>query len=120
MMQDLGATFGPSKVNLARWREMPIWQDRAACRVSMRAYPYRGGSFPDAEISEAGRQQFAARLAALAGTDIADIFRRARFPEFQVGADDQRDLEAWVAAFRHRADQIASARCPGSASRHES
>lgn len=112
LIQDLGATFGPSKVNLARWRAMPIWQDRAACRISMRAFPFEGASFPDATISEEGRALFASRLAAIPAQDVEALFVDARFPEFQVGTHDEGDVHAWVAAFRHRADQILSARCP--------
>jgi hypothetical protein len=113
MIQDLGATFGPLKVNLARWRDLPVWQDREACVVSMRALPYRGATFPDARISEAGRLQFAARMAAITEADITRLFAEARFPEFQVGTDEDRDLRAWTAAFRHRVDQIVEAGpCP--------
>jgi hypothetical protein len=112
LIQDLGATFGPSKVNLARWHAMPVWRDRRSCTVSMAALPFRGASFPDVQISEAGRAALASRLAAISDTDVERLFRQALFPQFQVGTDDAGDLSAWVAAFRHRADQIISARCP--------
>jgi len=112
LIQDLGATFGPSKVNLARWRALPIWSDRQRCTVSMAALPFRGASFSDAQISEAGRAKLASRLAAIPDAAVARLFSTARFPQFQVGTDDEGDIEAWVAAFRHRADQIVSARCP--------
>lgn len=112
MMQDLGATFGPSKVNLARWQALPVWKDRPSCRVSMAALPFEGATFPDAHISEAGRAQLASRLAAISDADVERLFREARFPEFQAGTADARDLRAWVAAFRDRAEQITSARCP--------
>jgi hypothetical protein len=112
LIQDLGATFGPSKVNLARWRHMPIWRDPRSCTVSMAAMPFRGASFPDTQISEAGRAALASRLAAISDADVEQLFRRALFPQFQVGTDDAGDLAAWVGAFRHRADQIVRARCP--------
>jgi hypothetical protein len=112
MIQDLGATFGPTKVNLARWRSMPLWSDRAQCTISMRAFPFRGASFPDAHISEAGRAKLAARLAAITDADVERFFTEARFPQFQVGTDDEGDLRAWVDAFRHRADQVVNVRCP--------
>ena len=112
LIQDLGATFGPSKVNLAQWRRLPIWKDRSSCTISMKALPFRGATFPDAQISEAGRAKLAARLAALDDDDIAQLFRDARFPQFQVGTDDAHDVIRWVDAFRHRADQIVTARCP--------
>lgn len=112
LIQDLGATFGPTKVNVAQWRRIPVWHDRATCTVSMRALPFRGASFPDAAISEAGRAQLAARLAAIPDADIERLFADARFPVFQIGTDDERDLEAWTGAFRHRVDQIVNTRCP--------
>jgi len=111
LIQDLGATFGPMKTNLAQWRDLPVWHDRTTCTVSMRGLPYHGASFPDAVISEAGRAQLAAQLTALGADDIRALFAYARFPEYQSGTDDRKDLDAWTAAFRHRADQIAQARC---------
>ena len=111
MLQDLGATFGPGKVNLARWSGMPIWQNRAECLVSMRALPFDGATFPDAVISEEGRALLAERLASIADGEIERLFSEARFPQFQAGTADERDLKAWTAAFRHRADQIINTRC---------
>jgi hypothetical protein len=113
MIQDLGATFGPTKVNIAAWRDLPVWADRQTCTVSMRPLPYRGATFPDARISEAGRAQLAQALSALPGDQIEALFTDAHFPEFQSGTDDRRDLQAWVSAFEHRLRQIATAGpCP--------
>ncbi len=113
MIQDVGATFGPLKVNVARWHDLPIWKDRAACIISMEALPFRGATFPDARISEAGRRQFATRISAISDADIERLFTDARFPQFQVGTDNERDLRIWSDAFRHRRDQITSAGpCP--------
>ena len=113
MIQDLGATFGPTKVNIGSWPTVPIWADRVTCTVSMRSLPWRGGTFPDAQISEAGRQQLADRLDSLTEDDLRAIFQAARFPEFQTATDDAVDLRQWVAAFRMRAKQISDAGpCP--------
>lgn len=112
MIQDVGATFGPAKVNLARWHHLPVWKDRTTCTVSMAALPFGGASFPDARISEGGRARLAARLASISDDEVKRLFAAARFPEFQIGTDAEGDLRAWVAAFRHRADQIVHARCP--------
>ena len=109
MIQDLGATFGPIKVNIAAWSEAPVWADRRACTVSMKHLPYEGATFPDARISEAGRAQLAQALSALSRDQIASLFRNARFPEFQSATDDGRDLDGWVSAFAHRVDQIVTA-----------
>lgn len=113
MLQDVGATFGPAKVNLARWRDMPVWADRDTCLVSMRGLPSRGATFPDTRISEAGRELLARRLALLSDDDIRTLFAEARFPEFHAGTADEHDLAAWTAAFRHRVEQITRAGpCP--------
>jgi hypothetical protein len=108
MIQDLGATFGPTKVNLAGWRDRPLWADRRRCVVSMKASPFQGATFTDVEISEAGRVLLGRRLAALSVDEIRRLFAGARFPEFYSATDDERDLENWTAAFRSRVDQILS------------
>jgi hypothetical protein len=113
MIQDLGATFGPVKANLSGWRDRPIWLNRRECRVTMRDLPFRGATYPDVQISEAGRVQLAERLAALSDEDVRRIFFDARFPDFYSGTDDEQDLDAWTAAFRSRVDQIVNAGpCP--------
>jgi hypothetical protein len=113
MMQDLGATFGPAKANLARWSTAPVWADRATCTVSMKALPFHGGTFPDARITEAARAQVADQLGAFSEAEITGLFAAARFPEHYSGTDDDRDLAAWRAAFRTRVAQIkAAGPCP--------
>ena len=113
MMQDVGATFGPVKVNLSAWQGRPIWLDPRECLVTMRDLPFRGATYPDVQISEGGRVQLAQRLAALSDEDVWQMFFDARFHDFYSGTDDRHDLEAWTAAFRRRVDQIVSAGpCP--------
>lgn len=111
MIQDLGASFGPPKVNLARWRDLPVWHDRTTCTLSMRALPFEGATFEDVRISEAGRALAAARLRSISDAQIERLFADARFPQFQAGTDDERDLNAWTQAFTSRVQQIAEARC---------
>jgi len=112
MIQDLGASFGPPKVNLARWRDLPVWHDRTTCTLSMRALPFEGATFKDVRVAEAGRTLAAARLGAISDAQIERLFAEARFPQFQAGTDDERDLKAWTAAFKSRVKQIADVRCP--------
>lgn len=113
MIQDLGATFGPTKANLAEWHGRPVWTDRAECLVSMRALPWRGATFPDARISEDGRAQLARQLAAISDEDVRNLFADARFHEFYSGTDDEKDVDQWTAAFRYRVEQIVHAGpCP--------
>ena len=113
MIQDVGATFGPTKVNLSQWRHMPVWADRATCTVSMHAMPYRGATFGNAQISEAARVRVATRLASFSDADLRKWFADARFPQFYESTDDTKDLDAWVAAYRERVGQILTAGpCP--------
>ena len=111
MIQDLGASFGPPKVNLARWRDLPVWYDRTTCMLSMRALPFEGATFEDVTVSEEGRALAAQRLGAITEEQIERVFADARFPQFQAGTADERDLKAWTAAFLDRVRQIANARC---------
>jgi hypothetical protein len=113
MLQDVGATFGPMKVNVAQWDAMPVWSDRATCTVSMKRLPYRGSTFPDARISDAARVRIGRDLAAFTDDELRGWLLAARFPEFYSSTDDQRDVDVWMHAFRHRAEQILSgAACP--------
>ena len=107
MMQDLGATFGPYKVNLSAWRDAPIWDDAIACRISMRTLPFGGATFPPAQISEEGRQLLLARLRDVGDAELRRIFSDAQFHTYYAGTDDDRDLDAWMGVFRARVESIA-------------
>jgi hypothetical protein len=112
-IQDAGATFGPKKVNLARWRATPIWADRRRCLVSMTDMPFHGATFEDAAISEAGRTRLAAQLASISDAQVHDLFSAARFPEFDGARDREADLARWTAAFREKVRQISTGpACP--------
>ena len=51
MLQDVGATFGPRKVNLSAWRTATIWTDRARCEIGMPDMPHGGATFvPGADL----------------------------------------------------------------------
>jgi hypothetical protein len=113
MIQDLGATFGPHKVNLAMWRQTPIWADARTCRLNVRTLPYHGATLPEVQISEEGRLLLARQLAKMSEADVAALFEDARFPEYYSATPDERDLDAWVTAFRTRVNQISNAGpCP--------
>jgi hypothetical protein len=113
IVHDLGSTFGPTKVNLDRWRAARIWVDSRQCTVSMRPLPYNGGTFPDRHISEAGRSLLARELAALDDAALTALFTAARFPEFHDSHAREADPSVWAAALRDKATQIATAGpCP--------
>jgi hypothetical protein len=108
-IHDLGATFGPNKVALDHWSKVPIWSDRQRCTVSMRQFPYSGGTFPDTQISEEGRRLLARQLAGLSEQQLVALFTAARFPEFHGGWGRAADPKQWAAVFLDKVRQIADA-----------
>jgi hypothetical protein len=112
-INDLGATFGPNKMELDNWTKAPIWADRGRCTISMRQFPYSGATFPDTQISEAGRHLLARQLANLTERQLVALFAAARFPEFHSGRGEGADPTRWAAVFLDKARQIADgAPCP--------
>lgn len=113
MINDLGATFGPAKVNLSQWRQAPIWIDRATCTISMRALPYGGSTFTDARVTDGARLRVGRALAAFSDAELRAWFLAARFPQFYASTDDGKDLEGWIHAYRGRVTQMLNAGpCP--------
>ena len=105
MLQDVGATFGPTKVQYAPWRDTPIWKDEAACVVSLETLPYGGAGFRPVRISEAGRLRLGGRLSQLSESQITQLFTGARFPDPATGAPDG-DVRPWVRAFQQKVRSI--------------
>ena len=56
LLQDVGSTFGPRRVDLEGWERSKVWEDRTACRLSMKDLPHGGATFESAHVSEAGRR----------------------------------------------------------------
>jgi hypothetical protein len=106
LINDLGATFGPNKVDLEHWKAAPIWTDRARCAVSMRQFPYSGSTFSDTVVSEAGRNLLARELTSLSDRQVRSLFEGARFGAF----GDERE---WTNVFFEKVRQITDGpRCP--------
>ncbi len=109
MLQDLGATFGPSKTDLSRWVDVPVWDDASACSVSMTTLPYQGATFKPVQISEAGRARLAGRLRELSREQMRQLFETSGFP-----TDD--GVDAWVKALEQKIRAIVDrAPCPSGA-----
>jgi hypothetical protein len=102
MIQDLGATFGPDRVDLQNWRNTPVWRDRATCTVSMQSLPYGGATFVDRRISEEGRTLLAGLLEQLSDRQLADLFTAARFADLEGISADARDPRAWARVFQEK------------------
>jgi hypothetical protein len=100
MLQDLGATFGPSKTNLERWAGVPIWEDAATCTVGMTGLPYHGASFTPVRISEGGRVLLGERARQLTRHQLHDLFEHAGFPTGDGG------YEGWVSVLEQKIREI--------------
>ena len=113
MVQDLGGTFGPTKLDLHNWRTAPVWSDPRACRVTMEPLPFRGGTFEERTISEKGRQFLLTRIEQFSTEQIASLFESARAPEYDAIRAENRNPHAWAVAFEDKVRQIRSAGpCP--------
>jgi hypothetical protein len=113
-LQDVGATFGPSKVDLRGWKGARIWKDEAACTVSMETLPYRGGTFQEKQISEGGRRLLGQLLSRLSRKQIEDLFTGSRMAQAHGWWSPARHVRNWVDAFEDKVRQIAGRRpCPG-------
>ena len=106
IIQDLGATFGPLKIDLQNWRRGRIWTDAKTCTVSMKNLPWGGATFPERKISEAGRLMLLRLLEQLSDRQVRDLFEGSRVTSHQQLGVEGRHTEAWVAAFKDRLSQI--------------
>jgi len=109
IIQDLGATFGPYKLDLHNWRRGRIWKDAKTCTVSMEHLPWGGATFTERRISEAGRVLLLGLLAQLSDEQLRDLFEGslvARHEQF--GLQGGR-AQGWVDAFKDRVGQIRDA-----------
>ena len=102
MIQDLGATFGPERVDLRNWREYPVWRDRETCTVSMQSLPFAGATFGERRISEEGRRLLAELLGQLSQRQLTDLFTAARFPLLDGISAEGLDPRAWTRAFQEK------------------
>jgi hypothetical protein len=107
MLQDVGAAWGPRKVNLPAWEEAPIWSDRAGCVISMDTLPYHGATFKPTKITEAGRKHLGGLLAQLSDAQLGDLFRGARFDQATgfIGMK-AAPIAEWVRVFKKKVGEI--------------
>lgn len=122
MIQDLGVSFGRANatnqqprasVNLAEWRQLPIWKTAQGCVGNLSGS--WTGTLKDPQISEAGRQFLADRLAQLSDQQIRDMFETARVhlrPRAPAkGESGFPSVDEWVQAFTQKRAEIVDRRC---------
>ena len=114
-IKDLGATFGPKRVDLAGWEKAPVWTDRTSCLVSMKTLPFDGATFRDARISEEGRQFAVKLLRSLTAPQLNALFEASGVSSYQNLLAKGRKPQEWTDAFLAKVEQIASGGpCPPS------
>jgi hypothetical protein len=115
MIHDVGQTFGRanlfdraslSSVNYERWSTTPIWNDPERCIGNLS--PSQRGTLSDPIISESGRKFLSDLLAQLSDRQLHDVFDVARFDRKPNGG---APVDDWVAAFKHKREEIDSVRC---------
>jgi len=114
MISDVGLTFGRanefnrsrlSGVNFERWSGLRVWKDPKACVGKLSGSAT--GTLTDPRISEAGRKFLADLLVQLSDVQLHDMFEVARF-----GQPGDASIDQWVAAFKHKRDEIVGLTCP--------
>ena len=111
MLQDLGATFGPKKVDYLGWRHAQIWRDAKGCVATMYQLPYRGATFSDVEISEEGRALLASKLSAYDSVALANLFLTSNFPDAETGQPGTTNVQPWVEVFQQKVAEIRNRSC---------
>lgn len=107
LMQDVGATFGPTKVDLHNWRLGRIWKNSATCLVSMEHLPWGGATFPERRISEEGRRHLLALLEQLSDAQLRDLFDSSGITAHDQVSAEARRAAAWIGVFKDKVQQIS-------------
>jgi hypothetical protein len=107
LLQDVGSTFGPRRVDLEDWEHSQVWEDRAACKISMGQLPYGGGTFGPTQVSERGRRFLAGLLGQLTDAQLTDLFTWARFDKPRSSVMQTNPISEWVRVFKQRARAIS-------------
>jgi hypothetical protein len=120
VLHDVGVTFGRANafnrnvtgsVNYEEWSKTPIWRDGTACigRLSKSVT----GTLGDPAIGEGGRKFLADLLVQLSDRQLRDLFEVARVDlrRHGAGGNAAATIEEWVAAFKHKRDEIVTRRC---------
>lgn len=136
LVQDVGATFGSggwftsntaAKMNLDNWSGRSLWVRAGteaaprACQAALRKSLTAKDGLSNPDISEDGRRFDAALMCQLSDQQIEALFRAARVAampkyhnsdgSFKGGVDEDSIVRQWVAAFRKKREELASARC---------
>ena len=119
MVSDLGLTFGRANVfnrngvgsaNFQAWADADIWLDPDRCIGNLpRSHT---GTLENPLIKEPGRKFLADLLVQLSDAQLHDLFDVARLSERVQASKPGSKVEDWVAAFKHKREQVVNHSCP--------
>jgi len=116
MVQDLGGTFGPLKLDLANWASTPIWADSPSCTVSIACPALRRFDVSrTGRFSEEGRQFLAGRLGRLSARQVRELFEGARLQRYPHKDPAAEDVGQLGSAFEDKVRAITEARAVSNA-----
>jgi len=122
---DVGAILGDgwkykristSKIDFARWKDTPIWEDAAQCIVQVNERP--NASLHPLPVSEAARSFLAGRLSLLSREQVHAMFSTARVEllaeeiEEPPGTHRTVTVDDWVQVFFDKTAEIIDHTCP--------
>jgi hypothetical protein len=111
----VGLTFGAANtfnrasvgaVNLRKWSESAIWNDRERCVGNLRRSAT--GTLDKPRISDAGRALLASLLVQLSEQQLHDLFDIGRVTRRQPSGS----IDDWVRVFKEKRNEIVNQRCP--------
>lgn len=92
-----------------------MWRDPAACIAHLSRS--QTGTLGDPKISEEGRAFLAGLLQQLSDAQLRDLFEVSRVDRRRSDASTPAaTVDQWVAAFKHKRDEIVTNRCPAGTS----
>jgi len=125
LVHDLGATFGRRQPDsLKGWREMPVWANAETCEAALPMRTHDEFKVEPYVIGKAGQEFILGLLDQLSDEHLRALFESAGFERFDLTlapADEQAPapesrsvIDAWIAAFHEKVEQVRNVSCEGS------
>jgi hypothetical protein len=122
LVHDLGSVFNKKDENsLEAWTERPIWSDRARCVPAIWFRVPEGEPLRPYIIGEPGRRFIVGLLDQLSDEHLRAVFESAAFERYDITlvapseiptpAEAKSIIDAWIAAFRRKIDEVRSVTC---------
>jgi TPR repeat protein len=125
LVHDLGSVFGKKAAHsLDAWSAGRVWADPARCEPTLAFKVPADDSIRPYLIGEPGRRFIAALLGELSDEHLRAVFESALFERFDITlvppgeipspTEARAIVDAWIAAFREKIDQVSGVTCGAS------